>query len=258
LNGDGQLDIVSVNETGAAVLLGNGSGEYGAGQQLVTASGPVQVALADVAGDGWLDVITLNTGDPHLSVNVNQGDGTFAPGEGLYLSDEKPLWLATGDLNEDAFVDLAITFEEKLSLMLGAGDGTFYRRTDYPADASPALVQDFDRDGHLDILAPTSNGLSVMLGNGDFTFRRQLSGVAPALRDLASGDMDGDGQLDLFAASTMLDFLQGTGKGEFQCERAYFPVTPLAVALGDVNRDQKLDVVVSSEQGIHLLLNRRP
>src|SRR6266446_6230965 len=88
VNGDGNPDLVVANGSNpgtVGVLLGNGDGTfrpaitYDSGGSL-----PFWVAVADVNGDGKLDLIVANSellagGDGDVGVLLGNGDGTFQP-----------------------------------------------------------------------------------------------------------------------------------------------------------------------------------
>jgi hypothetical protein len=123
----------------------------------------------------------------------------------------------------------------------------------------PVMLADVNHDGHLDILVANvdSETLTVLLGDGkghfvDATGASIATGKAP--NDIAVGDFNGDGNLDLVIANTgtpYLTILLGDGKGGFKPS----PHSPFAttsrphvhgVAAGDFNGDGKLDVVTDS------------
>ena len=74
-NHDGKLDLaLTVNPNGVAVLLGNGDGTFAAPMIYPTDDLPSGLNMADLNGDGKLDLIaTANKVD----VFLGNGDGTF-------------------------------------------------------------------------------------------------------------------------------------------------------------------------------------
>src|SRR5262249_26446468 len=61
----------------ASVLLGAGDGTFQAEQRLAVGANPYSVAVADVNGDGRLDLVTANYGSNDVSVLLGNGDGAF-------------------------------------------------------------------------------------------------------------------------------------------------------------------------------------
>ena len=97
VNGDGKLDVVAANpgvEGGypgsgtVSVLLGKGTGSFGAKTDFSVGVDPESVAVADLNGDGKPDLVTANYSD----VEGNIDDNTVAV---LYNCTDFPLLLAT-------------------------------------------------------------------------------------------------------------------------------------------------------------------
>lgn len=130
-----------------------------------------------------------------------------------------------------------------------------------PVGGSPGsiAIADVNHDGKLDIIvANTTDGtLTVLLGDGQGHFTPAAGspfacGKSP--NDIATGDFNGDGNLDLLIANTetpYLTILLGNGKGGF----APSPHSPFdthsyphvhGVAVADFNGDGKLDAVTDS------------
>ena len=61
-NGDGKLDLVVTNgsSSNVSILLGTGTGSFGAATNFAVGSGPRSVAVADFNGDGKLDLAVAN------------------------------------------------------------------------------------------------------------------------------------------------------------------------------------------------------
>ncbi|WP_426059536.1 T9SS type A sorting domain-containing protein [Hymenobacter sp. B1770] len=178
LNGDGRLDIVTGNTKSATigVLLGQPGGgfapvvTYPAFRSRVNTSTLylMGVALADVDGDGRLDVVTSSddapTG-PTLGVLLGKPNGlapiSYFPTAGLSAHG-----LAVGDVNGDSWPDIVLASPgaNAVGVLLGYPGG-FSTPFSYSTGANrvpwEVALGDVNSDGRLDIVTTNSAASSV-------------------------------------------------------------------------------------------------
>jgi uncharacterized repeat protein (TIGR01451 family) len=128
-------------------------------------------------------------------------------------------------------------------------------------NAKAIVVADFNNDGKLDIAVANSNSnnVSILLGNGDGTFQatRNFDAGGTGGSSLAVADFNGDGKLDVAVGipanvqlpgcgGSSVSILYGNGDGTFQPPRQAVAVNSrdIVVATGDLNNDNKADLVV--------------
>ncbi len=187
--------------------------------------GPSQMAVGDFNGDQIVDVAVTNTSVNTVSVSLGNGDGTFSA----------PRQLSVGAFQTPNPV---------------ADDANLYT---YRRDI---LAADFNHDGLLDLVITNydSADVSLLLGRGDGTFQPQRRFDAAAFPiGLTSGDVNGDGNLDLVVIDSpeinipnKLAVLLGRGDGTFlpqQIQELPNILFLAVVALGDLDHDGTLDLV---------------
>jgi uncharacterized protein (TIGR03437 family) len=275
LDGDGEPDLVvtfsdSLDAGGRRllVLLGKGDGSFVAPITMDLGQSFLLVAAVDVNGDKKADLIITAPFKGDSFVFAGNGDGTFQPprmiGSGV---------LRVADFNGDGKPDLLCA---GLVVHLGNGDGTFGDPSVTPAaqnftalNFSGAIaLGDFNGDGKLDVAHTSAwhdafGMVWVWLGSGDVTFRMlppndQFSNVgnSPTAPQVAAGDFNGDGKLDLAIGAgdytslsgptTFIGILLGNGDGTFR-KGTTVPLFGGLLITADVNGDGNADLVSESE-----------
>jgi hypothetical protein len=147
-NRDGKLDLAVANElsVNVTVLLGTGTGSFGAARSFGAGPTPVSVVVGDLNGDGTLDLAVANVGGDRVSILLNTCVPTCAAASFGAATDfgvgNVPASVAVGDFNGDGKLDLAVAnaLSNTVSILLGTGTGSFEAATDFGVGAEPASV----------------------------------------------------------------------------------------------------------------------
>ncbi len=154
LDRDGIPDLVAVKRNSGDVEVWSGRGDGTFDPPVLHPAGSLsfsgEVALADLDGDGFTDVVTAES---TLGVWRGLGDGTLGPVEEWSMGDGEATDLAVGDVDGDGDVDVLAT-GWNVRVFLGDGEGGFESIQTYGAGgARSGALGDLDGDGVLDIVA---------------------------------------------------------------------------------------------------------
>ena len=286
-NKDGIVDLAVVytgsfttsgqTNGGVAILLGNGDGTFKSAVGYDAGANAIHAAIADLNGDGKLDIAVAADSANNVTILLGNGDGTFRSGATISAGlGQGPAAVIAADFNGDNKLDLATSNENgTVSILLGNGDGTFKAPQNFPAgsDCAYLAAADLNKDGKLDLVVTNFNAgvLAVLLGKGDGTFG------APAIYNSSYGptgailtDFNHDGNIDIVVGSGAADIitgdfgsgnigvLLGNGDGTFQGTLYSAGARPQAIAAGDLNHDGKPDLIVANigSNSLTVLLNQ--
>jgi hypothetical protein len=280
LDADGDLDLVVANEfMPNVILLNDGAGTF-AYEPLPAPTGTVppnwpardseDVAIADLDGDGRLDLVIVSEDDVrHGGSGVHElylGDGTgHFTATTAGLPDTEANAVTVADLSGDGAPDLLIGNAGQDRLLVNDGAGQF---TDVTAERLPTEgrtnqdleLADLDGDGDLDLVVGNEDGNRLLVNDGTGRFTDETAGRFPTTptvetRKVTPADVDGDGDLDLFFANVgwrgtnpQDRLFLNDGTGHFTDETAArLPASSLTSLDGkpvDLDGDGDLDLVV--------------
>lgn len=270
INRDGNPDFVANGNQIAlgdvTIWLGDGRGGYLPPPSPIPAAISVgvgrsdRVALADVNGDGKLDLVATTSGSSgQYSVELGDGNGRFTNATTAYGSSTGLSGLAVGDVNEDGKADFIAAGGNVVLVRLGTSTGGITAGPDVPVpNAAGTALADVNGDQHLDILVLSVNTLLVRLGDGTGRFTVAPGGATPVgagPNGIATGDVNEDGAVDVLttnATANTVSVRLGNGQGGFRApttpDISVVP-TPYLIGLSDFNRDGHLDFVTTTFSG---------
>ncbi len=170
-NGDGVLDLVSLNHGQGTVnvFLGRGDGDLELKTTFSSQGAyPSFSAPGDFDSDGYLDVAVTNYGSSNIAIFRGDGLGNFEFKRTLSLT--SAFGLVSRDFDGDGKLDLAVGQYSQggLSVFKGDGLGGFETPTFYATGSNPYHVTsaDMDQDGAQDLLVAnySSNNVSILYG----------------------------------------------------------------------------------------------
>ena len=261
--------------------------------------------VADLDGDGDLDVLLHNVRQESEFTAFSGGTLWFNQGDGQFIAiqletdlGETGGWAsAAGDLDQDGDTDLAVFMGSQLRLIVNQGGdqggqvGEFRNSStimgpEGNGQYGSVLLGDLDNDDQLDGVvlgccgrlftmnsdddSPNVSGVWINRWDdggrpGHMFLLSSLEGLA--VRGAALGDLDNDGDLDLFAAV----IAPGEGRNRNPADRVILnddtgnftdsgqrlgETDSTAVALGDLDGDGDLDALVSAEKGALVWINQ--
>jgi hypothetical protein len=251
-------------------------GDFSA-QQLITSAAdrPSSIETADFDGDGLRDVLSSSTIDDKIAWYRNLGGGAFGPQQVLSTAADNPYFVQAADLNGDGHKDvLSVSLQDhEVAWYRNLGNGVFgVQQVISTALLTPYCVRaaDLDNDGDLDVLACFLNtagqiawyeNLGSTATSTSFSAPRLIATGAQGVSDVHAADLDGDGDLDVLASSSITNrvaWYENLGNQTFGSVRVIATASPAysAAHVADLDGDGALDVLTTSPTGAQLAWHR--
>lgn len=281
LDGDGKLDIVTTNSDNAtlSVLRNTSTGatviSFDTKEDFNTGDLPFAVSMADLDGDGRIDLATANLNSNSISIlrNTSTGEGVidFAVTEDFQTATE-PIDVAIGDLNEDGKLDLAIANWNSTSISLVTNNSSAPGMISFNTIEDIAIgyrtrsiaLGDLNGDDKTDIAtthpfesrATVIRNTNTESGSISFTDKYEyITGQSPVVIEII--DLNGDGKPDLVAANetgnsvSLLENISAEVETIHFAEKVDFTSgpNPWGLALGDLDADGKPDMITANYGG---------
>ncbi len=275
LDGDRYPDIVSAEvrlPSGAGKIAwyrNNTDGSFG-NRRIISdrVDHPESVHMADLDGDGYLDVLSASYRDKKIAWYKNPGDGDFGEQRIISTAAEGARAVYTADLDGDGDQDVlsASWDDDTIAWYENLGEGDFgepqnnLRSISTAADGALSVaVADLDRDGRPDVLSASFLDNKVAwyrnLGGGNFGGQQLISTMPQGPRSVYTADMDSDGRPDVLSASSWdntIAWYRNEGAGNFGEQQIVSNIVAgaLSVRAADMDRDGDPDILsVSSPDG---------
>lgn len=213
---DGYVDLVIANHDTSylTILLGDGNGAFDPAPNsplLIGVDPHVHVVYSfDIDGDDIADLITDSRDERGLTFLKGHGDGTFAvPGKLIEMGGDPYLGVAIGDIDGDGRPDLLSPNENSIGVAINTSSDEMSFRLAQPLSVETPFalaLADIDADGFLDLVTAADGRSSVVRvlkgdGRGNFESLGAPIPIARGAKNVAVGDINGDGGADVLATA---------------------------------------------------------
>lgn len=246
------------------ILRNDGKGHFTTETLSHTADRTYSAGLADLDGDGDLDIAVSNDRPDKKLIYKNDGKGHFT----LAGTFGDPAWstryITLADLNGDKRPDILVANRSgnpaaprPSQVCLNDGTGGFPVCSPLPTQSATIIVAaDLDNDGFVDLVIPHRDGGQNLIfwndGKANFGTPTPFGPSSSSIRAAAVADLNADGRKDIVVGdeSAGLFIFLSAGKRQFAEARALGnkAVAPYSIGLADMDKDGSIDIVVGNQK----------
>jgi len=276
LDGDGKPDIILASQKSNTISIHRNSSasigniSFDNKVDLSIGTNPLGTAIADLDGDGKLDIIATSYQNNNISIYKNNSTvgGLVFNSPINYNANTQPTTIAVSDFDSDGKPDLVVgnVGSANVSVYLNTSTGgiiSFANKVDFTVGSYPweITVGDIDGDGKSDIITANQTNASVSIlrntstttGTISFANKFDITGTTGP-RGVELSDLDNDGKLDIVVSNvstsviTIFKNASTVGNIGFSGRTSYATATggfTYDVTLNDFDGDGKIDIAVS-------------
>ncbi len=240
-NEDGRDDVVSAimtsgSSTGIALSFGGVDPVLSAPQMIDTTGPTWSVVATDLDGDGHADIAASLSQGSGIVVLLGQGDGTFSEAV-VHATGQSVRGLALADIDGNGWTDVVGTEPDLPGVVVLSGDAGSFTVGEHQVPGSGYVLEvaagQLVGDGLPDLAVADNFGARVLVlentGTGFSIAQTLATGEQP--RDAVVADMNGDGNDDVIASSSLasdVEVFLADGVGGF--------ADPIIASAGDESR----------------------
>jgi hypothetical protein len=252
MDGDGALDFLT---SGGELFRNAGGGRFALSELFAATATTSHFGVADFDRDGDLDVAFAFSSGLVLLFD-NDGAGSLEANREIAIEVRRVFGLAAADFSGNGATDLAVAASQgeherpAVLVLVNRGDGELDPAGELLPEASSRsqaaalAAADLDGDGAAEIVhwARGLPGIVAYGNDGSGSFTPRIYPHDDAVPWIHLRDLDGDGAPDALVGGALLSVLWN-GEGQLAVPEP-LPLTASNVALGDIDRDGRLDVAV--------------
>ncbi len=267
IDGDGKPDLATTNfnDNSVSVLRNTSSSgivSFASKVDITTGTNPYSVAIGDLDGDGKPDMAVTNFGSNSIAILRNTDllppaiisftPLSAKPGDAVTITGTNFNTTTTNNVVFFGATRATVTAATATSLTVTVPSGATYA----PISVlnSVTSLASSSRVSFTPTFSPSKTGISLL----DFSPRQDFS-AGSATYSIATGDLDGDGKLDMaavnYGSNTLSVFRNISSSGSITSSSFATKVDfttgtfPIAVSITDFDGDGKLDIVVANYGG---------